>query len=181
MVPYIEDNLSVRLNADCLALRSTHIERFGMYIYRPLTKLREGNVFTGVILSVILSTGIGYAWTQVPSAGVGMPGTSSLLGVCAGGWICIWIRRMKQCTIPKVINRIPFHLRSESVYMSHTFRHMKARFIYNWAVFGTSCNVWSHSVTVYSNERPNVATNCRRGKLWDRKKIPYLSINVLRS
>ena len=113
--PYKGDNLSVRLNADCFALRSTHIERFRMHVYRPLTKLREGNVFTGVILSIILSTGIGYAWTQVPSAGVGIPGTSSILGVCAGGWICIWIRRMKQCTIPKVINRIPFRLRSESV------------------------------------------------------------------
>ena len=61
--PYIADNLSVRLNATGLALRSTHIEstRFRMHVYRPLTKLREGNVFAGVILSVILSTGIGYA------------------------------------------------------------------------------------------------------------------------
>ena len=128
--PYIGDNLSVRLNVDCLALRSIHIKRFGTHVYRPLTKLREGNVFTGVILSVILSTGIGYTWTQVPSAGVGMPGTSSLMGVCAGGWICIWIRRMKQCTIPKVINRIPFRLRSESVYMSHTFRHIRESKVY---------------------------------------------------
>ena len=79
--------------------------------YCPLTKLREGNVFTGV-LSVILSTAGwwvclvpgpfwgwvgGYAWFQIPSR-VGMPGPGgggSMHGPWSlgrvyfwGGWVC---------------------------------------------------------------------------------------------
>ena len=62
--------------------------------YCPLTKLREGNVFTGVCQSFCPHRGGGYAWSQVPSGGglVGMPGSRSLLGwVCLvpGGGVCM--------------------------------------------------------------------------------------------
>ena len=46
-------------------------------IYRPPTKLREDNVFTGVCLS----TGAEYLWSHVLSRGVNISGREYIRGV----------------------------------------------------------------------------------------------------
>ena len=53
----------------------TRLHRFILCYYRPQTKLREGNVFTGMCLL----TGAGYDWFQVLPDGGGIPCTRSLL------------------------------------------------------------------------------------------------------